>query len=193
MNKAISFLQSASKGRTVLILFILTNVFYGAILGYSIPLVLSFAPESVLFDMSPTGYSYDDAIILLQSLGREGRNAYLAVQIPIDLVYPGLFAISYGLLITWVLKKFLPRQSRLFFFAFVPVFAGIFDYLENAAVVAMLNGFPDISEAIVTSASSFTIAKSGLTTLFFVGLLVALVYWAIWRLRKERQALESRG
>ena len=84
MNKAISFLQSSSKGRTVLILFILTNVFYGAILGYSIPLVLSFAPESVLFDMSPTGYSYDEAIILLQSLGLEGRNAYLAVQIPIE-------------------------------------------------------------------------------------------------------------
>ena len=193
MNKAISFLQSSSKGRTVLILFILTNVFYGAILGYSIPLVLSFAPESVLFDMSPTGYSYDEAIILLRSLGLEGRNAYLAVQIPIDLVYPGLFAISYALLITWVLKQFLPRQSRLFFFAFVPVFAGIFDYLENAAIVAMLNGFPDISEVLVTSASSFTIAKSGLTTLFFVGLLVALVYWATWRLRKGRQAVESRG
>ncbi len=193
MNKLISVLQSSSKGRTVLILFILTNVFYGAILGYSIPLVLSFAPESVLFDMSPTGYSYDEAIILLQSLGLEGRNAYLAVQIPIDLVYPGLFAISYALLITWVLKQFLPRQSRWFFFAFVPVLAGIFDYLENAAVVAMLNGFPDISEVLVTSASSFTIAKSGLTTLYFVGLLVALVYWAIWRLRKGRQAVESRG
>lgn len=193
MKKAISFLQDSSRGRTVLILFIVTNVFYVAILGYSIPLVLSFAPESVLFDLSPTGYSYDEAIILLRTLGLEGRDAYLAVQIPIDLVYPGLFAISYALLITWVLKQFLPRQSRLFFFAFVPVFAGIFDYLENATIVAMLNGFPDISEVLVTSASSFTIAKSGFTTLFFVGLLVALVYWAIWRLRKGRQVAKSRG
>ncbi len=193
MNTAISFLQGISKGRTVLILFILTNVVYGAILGYSIPLVLSFAPESVLFDMSPAGYSYDEAIVLLQSLGLEGRNAYLTIQIPIDLVYPGLFAISYALLITWVLKQFLPGQSKLFFFAFVPVFAGIFDYLENATVAAMLNGFPDISEGLVTTASSFTIAKSGLTTLFFVGLIVALVYWAIWRLRKGRQALDNRG
>ena len=126
--------------------------------------------------MSPTGYSYDEAIILFQSLGPDGRSAYITVQIPIDSVYPGLFAISYALLIKWVFKQFLPRQSRLFFFAFVPVFAGIFDYLENVAVVAMLNGFPEISEVLVTSASCFTIAKSGLTTLFFIGLLVALIY-----------------
>ena len=105
MNRAISFLQGISTGRTVLILFILTNVVYGAILGYSIPLVLSFAPESVLFDMSPAGYSYDEAMMLLQSLGQEGRNAYLTVQIPIDLVYPGLFAISYALLITWFISS----------------------------------------------------------------------------------------
>ena len=62
MNRAISFLQRASSGRAVLILFVLTNVVYGVILGYSIPLVLSFSPESILFDMSPAGYSYAEAI-----------------------------------------------------------------------------------------------------------------------------------
>jgi len=50
VNKALSFLQKASNGKTVLVLFILTNLIYGAILGYYIPLVLSFAPEPVLFD-----------------------------------------------------------------------------------------------------------------------------------------------
>ena len=186
MAKAISFLQKASNGKTVLVLFILTNLIYGAILGYSIPLVLSFAPESVLFDMSPAGYSYSEAIELLQSLGPEGRNAYLSVQLPIDLVYPVMFAISYALLITWVLKQFLPMQSRLFSVAFIPVLAGLFDYLENASIASMLNAFPDLSKTLVTIASSFTVVKSGLTTLFFVILLSALVYLATRCLKKKR-------
>lgn len=184
MNKAISLLQRASNGKTVLVLFVLTNLVYGVILGYSIPLVLSFSPETVLFDMPPTGYSYAEAIELLQSLGLEGRNSYLTVQLPIDLVYPMMFAVSYALLITWVLKQFLPKQSRLFFVAFIQVLAGLFDYLENAGVASMLNAFPDVSEKLVTSASSFTIIKSGLTTLFFVVLLVALTYWGTWSLKK---------
>ena len=192
MNRTISFLQSASNGKAVLILFVLTNVVYGAILGYSIPLVLSFSPESILFDMSPTGYSYAEAIELLNSLGLEGRNAYLTIQIPIDLVYPAMFAVSYALMITWILKQSLPKQSRLYLLAFVPVLAGLFDYLENASIIAMLYGFPDVSESLVTSASSFTIAKSGLTTLFFVVLLVALVYLAIWRLKKGRRSIGNK-
>ena len=193
MNRAISFLQSASSGKAVLILFVLTNVVYGTILGYSIPLVLSFSPESILFDMSPAGYSYVEAIELLKSLGLEGRNAYLTIQIPIDLVYPAMFAVSYALMIAWILKQGLPKQSRLYLLAFVPVLAGLFDYLENASIVAMLYGFPDVSESLVTSASSFTIAKSGLTTLFFVVLLVSLVYLAIWRLKKGRRSIGNKG
>lgn len=193
MNKAISILQRASNGKAVLVLFCLTNLVYGTILGYSIPLVLSFAPESVLFDMSPTGYSYAEAIELLQILGLEGRRAYLTVQLPIDLIYPLMFAISYSLLITWVLKQFLPMQSKWFLVAFIPVLAGMFDYLENAVVASMLHVFPDVSETLVASASSFTIVKSGLTTLFFVVLLVALVYLAGWVLKKRLLIVGSKN
>ena len=141
MIRAMSFLQSASSGRTVLILFILTNVVYGTILGYSIPLVLSYSPESILFDMSPAGYSYAEAIELLKSLGSDGRKAYLTIQIPIDLVYPGMFAVSYALMITWNFKQGLLQHSRVYLLAFVPVFAGLYDYLENACIVAMLYAF----------------------------------------------------
>lgn len=186
MTKAILFLQNASSGRTVLILFILTNVVYGTILGYSIPLVLSFSPESILFDMSPAGYSYAEAIELLESLGPNGRDAYLSIQIPIDLLYPAMFAVSYALMITWIFKQGLAKHSRVYLLAFVPVFAGLFDYLENACIVLMLNAFPDVSDNLVTVASSFTIVKSILTTVFFSVLLISLIYLAIWRLKKAQ-------
>ena len=193
MNRAISLLQSTSSGKAVLILFVLTNAVYGTILGYSIPLVLSFSPESILFDMSPAGYRYTEAMELLKSLGPEGRNAYLTIQIPIDLVYPAMFGVSYALMITWILQQGLPKHSKMYSLAFVPLFAGLFDYLENASIVAMLYAFPDVSENLVTSASSFTIAKSVLTTLFFLALLVSFVYLAIWRLNKGQRPIGNKG
>lgn len=191
MNKAISFLQSVASARAVLILFALTNVVYGLILGYSIPLVLSFSPESILFDMSPAGYGYAEAIELLTSLGADGRSAYLTTQIPIDLVYPGMFGVSYALLLTWILKQGVPKHSKVYMLAFVPVFAGLFDYLENACIVAMLYAFPDVSENLVATASIFTIAKSALTTIFFMVLLVSLVYLATWRLKKRQSPISN--
>ena len=135
----------------------------------------SYAPELVLFDMSPMGYSYIQAIELLTSLGIEGRNAYLSVQLPLDFIYPGMFSVSYALLITWMLKQYLPKDSKLFFIAFVPFLAGGFDYLENISIIVMLDSFPDISENLVSSASAFTIVKSGATSVFFVLLILAFI------------------
>lgn len=185
MNKWISMMQKASHGKTVLVLFVLTNIVYATILIYSIPSVLVYAPELVLFDMSPAGYSYDEAMVLLNTLGIEGRSRYLNVQLPIDLVYPVLFAICYAFLITWVLKKSLSTQSKWFLVAFIPLLAGLFDYLENAGIALMLNTFPDVSEGLVAISSGFTIVKSVLTTLFFIALLVSLLYLAIQNIKKR--------
>ena len=175
MHKLITYFQRVSHGKTVLLLFIITNLIYASMLMYSLPLVSSYAPELVLFDMSPMGYSYIQAIELLTSLGIEGRNAYLSVQLPLDFIYPGMFSVSYALLITWMLKQYLPKDSKLFFIAFVPFLAGGFDYLENISIIVMLDSFPDISENLVSSASAFTIVKSGATSVFFVLLILAFI------------------
>ena len=175
MGNLITYLQQIARGKTVLLLFIVTNLIYGAMLMYSIPLVLSYAPELSLFDMSPMGYSYNQAIELLTTLGVDGRSIYLSVQLPLDFIYPGLFAISYALLIIWAMKRYLSTDSKLFLIAFIPILAGGFDYLENISIIAMLSSFPDISENLVSAASTFTIVKSGLTTVFFVLLLLAFI------------------
>lgn len=175
MHQLITYFQRVSHGKTVLLLFIVTNLVYASMLMYSLPLVSSYAPGLVLFDMSPMGYSYIQAIELLTSLGVEGRNAYLSVQLPIDFIYPGMFAVSYALMITWILKQYCPNDSKLFFIAFIPLLAGGFDYLENFGIIAMLNSTPDISENLVSCTSAFTIIKSGATTVFFILLILALI------------------
>ncbi len=147
MKKTIHFLQERATGRTVLILFVITQVVYAAILLYTIPAVLKHVPDMKLFDMSPGGYSSEYAGDLLNAIGADGRQIYLTLQLPMDFVYPGLFAVTYTLLLTWLFDKGFAQESPVFYLAFVPAVAGLFDYLENIGIIMMLRSFPNISAA----------------------------------------------
>ena len=168
MTKTLNTLKKLASGRTVFILFTMTMVIYLLMLLYSIPMVESFAPNTALFDLSPSGYSYSQAISLLEELGDEGREIYLSRQLPLDFVYPGLFAISYTLLLIWLFSKSIKDTSKIFYLAFIPALGGLFDYLENIYIIRMINSFPDLSPRLVQVASTFTLLKSIFTTVFFL-------------------------
>ncbi|NOY43114.1 MAG: hypothetical protein GXP26_14940 [Planctomycetes bacterium] len=187
MKKAVTLLQKMASGRAVLGLFVLTTAVYLAMLFYTIPKVASFAPGIALFDLSPTGYSHEHAVTLLESLGQEGRNVYLYQQLPVDFIYPGLFAVSNSLLLTWLFVKRFEANSKIFYLAMVPVLGGLFDYLENISIVRMIQSFPDISQELVATASTFTILKSAFITAFFVVLLLGVA-----TLRKRELLAEER-
>ena len=187
MNKAIPYLQKVASGKTVFITFILTMAVYLLMLFYSIPRVESFAPGIALFDLSPTGYSHQHAILLLETLGETGRNVYLYQQLPIDFIYPGLFAISYSLLLVWLFSKSIPAGSKIFFLAWVPVFAGIFDYLENISIISMIRSFPALSQELVGIASTFSILKSLFTMAFFLLFFVGIIAFFASFLKRKLQ------
>ena len=92
-------------GKKILLLFILTNIVYAIMLTITIPKVMSYAGGMKLLDMMPTGYNAGYVNSLLNALGSEGRNTYLFQQIPIDLIYPFLFGITYCLLYAFIIKK----------------------------------------------------------------------------------------
>ncbi len=176
MKNLITHLQSFATGKTVLGFLIPAMSIYLVMLLYTIPQVMQYAPEMKLFDMSPTGYSFLYAVDLLNALGVEGRGRYLYQQLPVDFIYPGLFAVSCCLLLTWLFSMSINANSGMFYLCFVPVLAGLFDYFENICIVNMLIYYPDITEIHVFTSSSFTIIKSGLTTVFFVILMLGFVF-----------------
>jgi len=147
-------------------------------LFYSIPIVESFAPDTALFDLSPSGYSYQHAMSLLEELGNDGRQIYLSRQLPLDFIYPGLFAISYTLLLVWLFSKSVSDTSKVFCLAFIPALGGLFDYLENIYIIRMINSFPDLSISLVQVASTFTLLKSIFTTVFFLLLFAGFAAFA---------------
>jgi hypothetical protein len=169
--KLMTSMQRRASGRTVLALFVLTNVVYLTMLLYSIPSVTTQAPGMRLFDMSPIGYSPQYAKDLLDAIGPEGRESYLEFQLPLDFIYPGLFALTYSLMLVWLFKKRLDPASKLFFLALVPAAAGFFDYLENLGIIIMLRSYPGIDPGVVWTSSTFSLLKSFLTILFYILLL----------------------
>ena len=186
MEKVTYLLQKWASGKRVFWLFIVTMTVYLTMLLYTIPTVGKFAPETPLFDLSPAGYSYESAIALLETLGTEGRATYLTLQLPLDFIYPALFIISNSLLLTWLFSKVYIATSKVYYLAIIPFFGGLFDYLENIFIILMINSFPNVSPALSSLASAFTILKSGFTTLFYF-----LLIWALFQFFKNKRKVSD--
>ncbi|MDH5778284.1 MAG: hypothetical protein OEZ33_08740 [Gammaproteobacteria bacterium] len=184
MKKLLAFIQHVSTGKVVLALFIPATMIYLIMILVTIPTIMEYVPKKLLFDLSPTGYSFEYAQELLAALGNEGRELYLYRQLPLDFIYPGLFALSSCTLLAWLFLKVKDTNSSLFYVCFVPVVASLFDYLENIGVVSLLISYPNISAERVSFASAMTIIKSGLTTVYFVFLIYAggLIFRKKWRI-----------
>ena len=116
------------------------------------------------FDMRPLGYTYSDADQLLAGLGPNGRAYYLTRQIPLDLFYPALLALTLVSTLRW-LEQRLPHRRWVRIGITTAIAAAAFDYAENLGVVAMILTWPDLPSYLVGCASIATTAKSALTTL----------------------------
>jgi len=173
MNTLIGFIQRAATGKAVLGFFIPAMAVYALMLLVTIPMVGQHAPGMQLFDLSPAGYSHQDAMTLLDALGDAGREAYLYRQLPLDALFPGLFAISGCLMLAWLFAKCFRPESAIFYLCLIPVAAGLFDYLENVCIVRMLITYPHVTELNDMLSSSMTILKSLLTTLHILLLIAA--------------------
>lgn len=161
------------QGKKVLSFFILSSVIYFMMQIFTIPKLTEFSNGLQIFDMKPNGYSFSYAKELLGNLGKKGRNFYLYRQLPLDLIYPVLFAMSNTLILSFFLKK-INRFEQLFLLVLFPILGGVFDYLENFGIIYMLKSYSNVSEIGVKIISIFTVTKSLFTSLYFVILLSVL-------------------
>lgn len=130
----------------------------------------------VPFDMRPLGYSLQDAAQLLDALGEQGRGYYLKYQLPLDVVYPAMLAMTLGGAIVWF-GRVMSGTKLVRIGVILSICSALFDYVENLCIGAMLLNWPDVPELLVQAASAATIAKSVATVL---ALLVTLFIGVIW-------------
>ncbi|HEY2492309.1 MAG TPA: hypothetical protein VGI33_05300 [Paenibacillus sp.] len=163
-----------------------SQIVYFTMLWVTIPAIQNKADGMKIFDLMFVGYSPQYVASFLDTIGEEGRKLYLMHQIPLDLIYPGLMAVTGALFIALFSNTI---NRRLGVIMFVPIFGAVFDYLENIMVAVMLYSFPNIPEPIVTIASISTIFKTILDTLYLVSLMVLFVIF-IYKVMRGKGKIE---
>lgn len=174
------------RGIAVIIWMTAALFIYAIMLLITLPKLQEMSGGVYVFDMMPSGYDSQYAHDLLAELGTEGRQFYLWRQIPLDLIYPALFGISFYLLASWLAIKLNAFQGILRLTAWVAVAAGVFDYIENMFIILMLRYYPELSEPLVGAASIATVFKSFFTMIYFtivVALLIGRAFYFILRQR----------
>lgn len=170
-----NLIKDKLNGELVILLFAVTSIVYTIMLTITIPQVMSYSGGMKLLDMIPAGYdaAYVDA--LLNAIGEKGRDAYLFNQIPVDMVYPLFFGVSYCLIFAYILKKLEKVDSKLFYICFLPLLAGLFDYCENIGIITLLKSYPDNSKLLAQTTNVFSVLKSSFTTIYFILLISSLI------------------
>ena len=144
------------------------------------------------FDMRPGGYSAEQAKSLINALGSSGRRYYLTRQIPLDLVYPSLMALTLVSLLKWLGSRDV-SQKLVRIGTWFSIAAAIADYLENTGICLMILSWPEISANTVLAASVASIVKSGLTTAAVLTVLLGAVFWAFKRIRSYPLSMPAEG
>ena len=178
-------------GKNILLLFLLTNLVYAFMLIITIPKVMTFSNGLKLLDMMPTGYDSDYVNLLFETLSDNGRYVYLYNQIPIDMIYPLLFGISYFLILAYFLNKLNKLKSPLFYLCLLPLIAGLFDYFENIGIITMLINYPNNSQILIKITNGFTIIKSLTTTVYFLSLIIVLIILGIKTLNRKKISADN--
>lgn len=123
------------------------------------------------------GYSASDVMVVLDAIGPAGRATYEWANL-IDMVFP-LFYVSF---FAGVLFRF-PLKANLWWFALIPVFAGLCDEVENIHIRTMLLSYPALDTAQVAVASLFTQAK---WLLVYAAILLSLLSLAVTAIKWGR-------
>lgn len=185
MKRLIKFIEKNISGKKVAVLFILTNLVYTFMLTVTIPKTMRFSSGMKLLDMMPAGYDLNYVSELFNSLGKNGRLTYLTNQIPVDMIYPLLFGLSYSLLLGYFLKKLNKLNSSYMYLCVIPIIAGIADYLENIGIITMLKNYPELKETAVYTTNIFSVIKSISTSIYFIALIAILITLGIQRHKKK--------
>ncbi|WP_405397138.1 hypothetical protein [Maribacter sp. Asnod2-G09] len=187
MENFIKQLEKQHSGKKVLVLFLLTNSVYANMLLVTIPATMEFSNGLQLLDMMPAGYDLEYVNTLFHTLGDTGRQMYLTKQIPVDMMYPLLFGISYAAVLAYFLLKLPKLNSKFLYLCLLPVIAGLADYLENIGIISMLNTYPNVTGSSVNITSIFSVIKSSATSIYFLTLIVVLIVLGLRRMKSNSE------
>jgi len=121
-------------------------------------------------EMRFTGYSLNEARDFVAAIGDEGAALYLDAQLRLDMIFPPLLAAVLFLCYRWLFPG-LPGLV----IGTVSLTSVVVDYLENAAVAAMLRAGADgLTPEMAATANQWTTIKWSLALVGLVTLIIGI-------------------
>ncbi|PIV27281.1 MAG: hypothetical protein COS37_03070 [Anaerolineae bacterium CG03_land_8_20_14_0_80_58_20] len=96
---------------------------------------------------------------MVESYGEFGRPFYRNVELTVDILYPVIYTLAFGLLISWLFQRGFKPDSKMQKWNVMPVGIWLFDLLENLGIVTMLSMWPSQLVAIAWLTMIFTMVK----------------------------------
>lgn len=134
------------------------------------------------------GYTPDDAYALLEELGAEGRQAYAAMLLGGDMLFPISYSLLFAAIAAWLLVRVVPPDHWAQRLSLIALIGGISDIAENLSILAMISAFPQRLDGAAWFSSLIKITKFG-SGAIGAPLILILAIILVWqRMTKRRTA-----
>lgn len=184
-RKISNALHRYSNGQSLLLFLALMVLFATVIVPTAQSKLMGFSNGVDLIDLL-LSYSPDTVYRMIEAYGDEGRPYYRNFAMSFDLAYPVVYSVFLSLLIGWLLQRVTPAASRWRLLNLLPFGGMLFDWLENASVIAMLTSYPAVTPNLARIGSLCTSLKWGFSALSML-LLVSLLVLAARKFISERR------
>lgn len=129
-------------GWRVIILLIAEALMMGYIMPVAAGIMAFAANASVLPLDLMFFYSPAEAFAMIEKYGEAGRDIYFKIELTADIIYPIIYTLFYGFLLSWLFQRGFKPESKMQKYNVMPVGAWFFDLLENVGVISMLTMYP---------------------------------------------------
>ena len=142
LNNISEKFHSWATGWRVIILMIADGLMAGYIMPAAGAIMALAANNSVLPLDLMFFYTPEKAFEMIEKYGQEGRAIYMRIELTADLIYPIIYTLFFGLLISWLFQRGFKPESPMQKWNVMPLGAWFFDLLENIGIVSMLSMYP---------------------------------------------------
>lgn len=156
--------------------------------GYVMPLAAGIMALAANNSVTPLDlmffYTPEQAFEMIERYGEAGRAMYTRIELTADIVYPIVYTLFFGFLLSWLFQRGFRANSPMQKWNIMPVGSFLFDLLENAGIISMLSMYPSIPSSMAWLTMIFGSLKWAFFAVTAVLLLVGLVTAAMNRFRK---------
>jgi hypothetical protein len=157
---------------------VLTFIMNGTDLPFSTPTIEDHSAGLRVLDMR-FSYGPEEANLLFEALGTEGRRAYIVLHLVPDMLFPISYALAFAFTSAWFLVRLVPLDHPVQWLSLTPLISGVADILENLSLVVANSSYPSRIDWLIQVASLLTKVKFGLMPIGVVLLSIMALLWFI--------------